>query len=153
MNRYLWHPDNNDQKTVYLQAAGKQYEGGARHVLLAWSNGTFQYNGNRTSVRQVIQLTQDGAGYHYDLNPVAELFPLAALRNNTFLPLGTFTRLQRDRILQLAQNTPFVSKSTVNGCRVWTRDLLEAMMNEGMISQEIFEQVDHGVPLVKRMVE
>jgi hypothetical protein len=67
--------------------------------------------------------------------------------------LGEFTRAQRNRILELARKVKFERKSVVNSCRVWTRDLLEAMVEERLIGQAMFEDVDEKVPLLRRKPE
>ncbi|KAF8156040.1 hypothetical protein B0H34DRAFT_518337 [Crassisporium funariophilum] len=149
MNRYNYYPDNNQPKEIYLQAAGHEMVGNARHVLIAWSNGV----DISTPVRQIIQLGQDANGYHYDPHPVAELYTDAMARNNAVYTLGTLTRKQRDRVLELATGTRFAQRSRVNGCRVWTHDLLQEMVREGIISEETFAHIDRDVPLAKHQPE
>ncbi|KAI0079415.1 hypothetical protein K474DRAFT_1673436 [Panus rudis PR-1116 ss-1] len=120
------YPDDNSSKEVFLQAAGLEHAGdGDRHVLLRWINAVDIVK------KQSIQSRQ----------------------SNTFYSLGTFTRAQRDQIIALAKAVKYDKKSRVNSCRTWTRDLLEAMVNAGLISQAKFDEIDQGVPLKKRVPE
>ncbi|TFK99018.1 hypothetical protein BDV98DRAFT_572097, partial [Pterulicium gracile] len=72
---------------------------------------------------------------------------------NELWDLGVFSRQQRDRILELAARVEFNKRSRVNSCRAWTRDLLVAMVEEGLVDPKIFVIVDGGVPLKKRAPE
>ncbi|KIJ96471.1 hypothetical protein K443DRAFT_10620 [Laccaria amethystina LaAM-08-1] len=149
MNRYTYHPDNDDLKEVYLQASGHEMVDNVRHVLIAWSNGAYI----STPVRQIIQLRQDANGYHYDPQLVAELYTAAMAQNNDVFTLGTLSCVQRDRVLELARGVHYEQRSRVNGCRVWIRDLLQEMLKEEIVSQEIFDHVDCDVPLARRRPE
>ena len=68
------------------------------------------------------------------------------MSNNQLFSLGEFSRAQRDEILDLARQVVFLKMSTTNGCRVWTRDLLMAMVQANLISQATFDEIDAGVP-------
>lgn len=66
---------------------------------------------------------------------------------NYRISLGPFTRVQRDRIIELAEQVrSFPRNSRVNGCRVWLRDLLVLLVNDGMVSDETFNKLDSDVP-------
>jgi hypothetical protein len=152
---YEAHPDDDSTKGVHLQAAGLTYGGvtGDRHVLLWWSNGRSPENGDSDlHVAQIIQLTGQAGGYSY-YTPVAQARPPEAITANLQLSLGEFSRAQRDQILYLAKEIKFEKGSTTNGCQAWTRDLLEAMVEAGLIDQARLEYVDARVPLVKRRAE
>ena len=154
MNAYNYFSDDQSNKQVSLQAAGLKYEGGGRHVLLTWGNGTdVNSAGAKRYARQIIQITQDAQGYHYDDEPVAKFQSIASQNNNEFFELGDFTRAKRDRVLAIAKGTKFRQDSKVNGCRVWMLDVLQVMLNESLITQEDFNKVFVGVPLVKRKAE
>ena len=154
MNAYKYFPDDQSTKRIVLQAAGLKYEGGGRHVLLTWANGIdVTSTGATRYARQIIQITQDAQGYHYDDQPVVKFQSIASQNNNEYFKLGEFTRAQRDRVLTIAKQTKFRQDSKVNGCRVWMGDVLQVMLNESLITQEDFDKVFVGVPLVKRMAE
>ncbi|THH07839.1 hypothetical protein EW146_g9187 [Bondarzewia mesenterica] len=145
------YPDNNDTKEVFLQASGKNYSGtGQRHVLLCWEN----LHDQRNFVMQVIQLIGIPGAYQWE-NVAKFRNKRTFLSGNDVYPMGSFTRDQRDRIIELAGMVEFESTSTVNTCRVWMRDLLEAMMNDATVSlsQIKFNEIDKGVPLLKRQPE
>jgi hypothetical protein len=149
-NVYGVYPDDERVKDVFLQAAGQTYSGiGDRHVLLWWSNGIA---GDGENVTQVVQLTGQAGNYSY-YAPVAKVRSQNSTANNSQMLLGKFTRVQRDQLLNLAKNIKFEKQSTVNGCRVWTRDLLGAMVGAGLMSQEVFADVGTKVPLVARKAE
>jgi hypothetical protein len=146
---YATYPDNDSIKEVFLQTANLTYAGtGDRHVVMWWWNETEEPN----EVAQLIQLTGQSGHYSY-YSPVAQKIDRQVIARNQQFSLGEYTRAQRDQILQLASNVAFEKKSTTNGCRVWTRDLLEIMVTAGLISGAKFAEVDTGVPLVKRRSE
>lgn len=128
---YSDFPDDDDTtKTVLLQAARLSYPGyGDRHVLLQWWNGE---HADGSIVTQIIQLSGMPGNYAY-YSPLAEKKSVESSLENTFFSLGEFTRVQRDRILALANAVRFEKTSTINSCRTWTSDLLEAMVNEGLL--------------------
>jgi hypothetical protein len=101
---------------------------------------------------QLIQLTGGTGNYAY-YSPLAQIYPLASGKVNETWLLGEYTRAQRDEILRLAKETKFVKTSIVNGCRVWTRDLLQEMAKANLLSQETFDKIDKEVPLVVRQAE
>ncbi|KIJ22696.1 hypothetical protein M422DRAFT_276843, partial [Sphaerobolus stellatus SS14] len=101
---------------------------------------------------QILQLT-GGPGNYAFYHPSVNAQSAISLAANTFYNLGTFTRAQRDQIIALALAVKFEKTSHVNSCRTWTRDLLEAMVNVNLISQDKFGEIDQGVPLKKRVPE
>lgn len=152
---YDTYPDDDTVKEVTLYAQGLTYSGvGDRHVLLQWINTAAESaTGSETDiVTQIVQLTGQSGNYSY-YAPVAKFRSLRSMVGNQTFSLGTFSRAQRDEILNLARHVVFSKSSTTNGCRVWTRDLLEAMVQARLISQAKFNEIDAGVPLVKRVAE
>ncbi|EKM77847.1 hypothetical protein AGABI1DRAFT_130120 [Agaricus bisporus var. burnettii JB137-S8] len=146
------YPDNDKMKHVFIQADNKAYPGyGDRHVLLWWSNSNDEDN-DSNFVTQVIQLTGQAGNYNYYAPVVKPRSPTSTARHLQ-IDLGNFTREERDKILDLAKRVQFNKKSTVNGCRVWTRDLLESMVNQGLITKAKFESIDAEIPLMKRKEE
>ncbi|KAF8351820.1 hypothetical protein F5887DRAFT_932522 [Amanita rubescens] len=146
---YDTYPDDDSVKEVSLYAHGLTYSGvGDRHVLLQWNNATTEMG----LVTQIIQLTGQSGNYSYYV-PVANLCSAQSMLNNQPFSLGEFSRAQRDVILDLARQVTFSKTSTTNGCRVWTRDLLAAMVQAHLISQAKFNEIDIGVPLVKRVAD
>ncbi|TFK66301.1 hypothetical protein BDN72DRAFT_844516 [Pluteus cervinus] len=166
------YPDDQRIKSVWLQAAGLDYPGfGDRHVLIWWENGPSTSNANSTStdknqecasqsadITQIIQLAGGPGNYHYYYPVVqkqkggANLYAVQVESNQQWF-LAEFTRGQRDRILELAAGLEFKKDSGVNGCRVWTRDHLEAMVEDGLLGVDVFEGVDREAPLVQRKAE
>jgi hypothetical protein len=160
MSKYDDFPDDQDEKDVYLQAHGlAEYPGrGDRHVLIHWTNkkrtdtvaeSTLSEDG---VVLQVIQLTGQAGNYSYYV-PVAQILSQKEISNHTQFLLGRYTRAERDEILNIAKGLKYDRRSVVNGCRVWTRDLLLEMVTREMLSKERFEEVDERIPLVKRRPE
>ena len=146
---YDVHPDDDSMKEVTLHAKGLTYSGmGDRHVLLQWNNATSEIG----PVMQIIQLTGQSGNYSYYV-PVAQVCYEEFMINSQLFSLGEFSRAQRDEILDLARQAVFPKTSTTNGCRVWTRDLLVAMVQANIISQSKFNEIDVGVPLVKRIAD
>ena len=146
---YNTYPDDETVKEVTLSAQGLTYSSiGDRHVLLQWNNATTEMG----PVMQIVQLTGQSGNYSYYV-PVAQVFSEESMINNQLFSLGEFSRAQRDEILDLARQVVFSKTSTTNGCRVWTRDLLMAMIQAHLISQEKFNEIDDGVPLVKRVAD
>ncbi len=144
---YDTYPDDDSVKEVTLHAHGLTYSGvGDRHVLIQWNNATTETG----PVMQIVQLTGQSGNYSYYV-PVAKLEE-SMLISQPF-SLGEFSRAQRDEILNLASQVVFSKTSTTNGCRVWTRDLLVAMVKTRLISQAKFDEIDVGVPLVKRVAD
>ncbi|KAK0447330.1 hypothetical protein EV421DRAFT_1706635 [Armillaria borealis] len=146
-NVYSIRPDDESDKEVFIEAAGSSYNGVERHVLMYWDNGTL----NQARVVQVIELVGIRGDYTFK-SPVARLHrPMQHLDMSFFL--GEFRREERDIILELVKKVEFDGRSTRNGCRVWLRDFLEAMVQEGFISDETFVVIDREVPLVRRRPE
>jgi len=110
---------------MYLQAAGPRYLCttlvNLKSILWSKSSRSLDYY------------------YYY---PVAKscsadsLFP-----SNQQFDLGKFSRKEREKMLKLAEGIEFSKRSAVNGCRVWTRDLLEIMVREGLISEQVLKDV------------
>ena len=143
-------PDDNSSKEVNLQAADLTYNGlDSRHVLIWWTNGTHDEG---EPVTQILQLTGQPGNYNF-YHPLVKKQGHTTVSSNQQFLLGTFTRAQRDEIIELANGVAFSKTSTVNGCRVWTRDLLEAMVRAGLIAANTFKTVDEGVPLKQRVAE
>ncbi|KAI3615626.1 hypothetical protein WG66_011822 [Moniliophthora roreri] len=112
-----------------------------------WSNGQLANDGLKTSVTQVVQLTGGPGSYHY-FAPVCKIRNIQSLESdNTRWCIGDFSRAQRDRLLQLAAKINFLKTSIVNDCQVWLRELLEAMKDEGLLDEGLFEQIDKAVHL------
>ena len=146
---YPTYPDDQSSKEVWLQAAGHIYTGGDRHVLIWWANGA---KDNESPVIQIIQLSGQSGNYSYYV-PVAQVQTENFMANNLQISLGNFTREQRDRILTLAKNVKYHKNSVMNGCRVWTRDLMEVMQAEALIPSELYTYTDESIPLVHRRAE
>jgi hypothetical protein len=150
LNRvYDTYPDDDSVKEVALHAQGITYNGlGSRHVLLQWNNATTEMG----PVMQILQLTGQPGNYSYYV-PVAQVCSEEFMTNNQLFSLGKFSRAQRDEILDLARQVVFSKTSITNGCRVWTRDLLAMMVQVQLISQAKFNEIDTGVPLVRRVAD
>ncbi|KAJ3988811.1 hypothetical protein F5890DRAFT_256501 [Lentinula detonsa] len=147
-NYYEFIPDDDTEKDVYLQAHGHNFDGQERHVVIYWVNGTLADN----PVTQIVQLSGIRGNFVFD-SLVAKLRNPATLDSHTQYYLGSFTRVERQLLLQLADQVVFDKASVVNGCRVWMRELLVAMVKENMISEETFEVIEEEVPLPKRIPE
>ncbi|KAI5986695.1 hypothetical protein F5J12DRAFT_577002 [Pisolithus orientalis] len=144
------YPDNDTTKEIVLQADGLVAENpDDRHVLLQWTNGV-DLEGN--SYTQIIHLTGGPGNYQFH-TPQVKIDSDRSTQGNTSYVLGQYTRAQRDQIIALAKAVKFNKKSRVNNCQTWMRDLLEAMVNNGLLSSEIFKKLDAGVPLKKRVPE
>jgi len=149
LSRITQYPDTDEDKEVFVQAAGPRYLGeGSRHVLIMW----FNHFSKSQFAAQVVQLVGKYGDYHYD-SPVVELRHPRSLFQNQAFKLGTFSRTQRDTILRLAATVEYHKNSMINGCRVWTRDLLESMVKCELITKEQFNAIDKAIPLVKRHPE
>ena len=144
------YPDDNAEKEVLLQAYGldKAGEGADRHVLIYWING----ENEDTLFMQLVQLS-GGIGNYNFYTPCVQAQSKEFHRCNASYPLGMLTRAQRDQIIELAKGTGYERTSTLNSCRTWTRDLLEKMVEVGMISESQFERIDKDVPLKRRVPE
>ncbi|PBK85416.1 hypothetical protein ARMGADRAFT_1129555 [Armillaria gallica] len=143
-NVYNICSDDESDKEVFIEAAGSSYNGVERHVLMYWDNGTL----NQARVVQVVELVGIPGDYTFK-SPVARLHrPMQHPDTSSFL--GEFSREERDIIIELARKVEFDERSTKNGYRVWLRELLETMVQEGFLSDETFEVIDREVPLVKR---
>jgi len=150
--------DADGSKDVFLLAAGTQDPGlfdHSRQVAVAWVNGALplQPTTSPTLVYQLVQLEKDlHTGYHFT-DPYIKPCDPEMMANSLTIPLGNFTLVERDRIIELATEIPYVRSSRVNGCRVWTRDVLLRMVGDGMISWEIYHDACARVPLQRREPE
>jgi len=145
------YPDDDSTKEIVLQADGLVTAGPSadRHVLLRWTNGIDESGRHYT---QIIQLTGGPGNYNF-YTPQVEGNLAESVTSNTFYELGQYTRAQRDKIITLAKAVNFDKRSRVNGCRVWTRDLLVAMIGAKLLSEDKFNEIDVDVPLKKRVPE
>ncbi len=143
-------PDDTNTKLIEFEAMGKYPSvSGDRHVLLRWTNGEKGLDGTYT---QVIHLT-GGPGNYAFYTPSVKLHSPTSRMHNAFYPLGYFTRAQRDQIIQLASSIKFDKNSPVNGCRVWMRDLLEAMVNNQLLPKATLDMLVTEIPLKPRVPE
>ncbi|KAJ6619892.1 hypothetical protein B0H10DRAFT_2023868 [Mycena sp. CBHHK59/15] len=129
------YPDDNTDKIVFHQAESLKTadEDEDRHVLLCWTNG--------------------GPGNYAVHMPSVKQQSLDSELRNKFVALGSFTRQQRDMIVKLAREVRFEKTSRVNNCQTWMRDLLESMVEHGLLSKTLFDDIDQDVPLRKRLPE
>ena len=120
---HVEYPDNDSVKDVVLHAQGQGGEiSPERHILLQWVNGWSE----SSMITQVVRLTGQAGSYNY-FAPVVKIREPNTNIDNQVIPVGTFTRAQRDQILYLASQVNFLKTSVVNNCRVWLRELLQAM--------------------------
>ncbi|KAM5531433.1 hypothetical protein V8D89_014890 [Ganoderma adspersum] len=147
-------PDDDSEKEIRLEAVGKKRAGpnDDRHVCLCWTDGMLGEGDDAALCTQVIHLT-GGPGAYAFYTPQTRLDSSISRDQNTFYTLGRYTRAQREQILELASRVSYDRRSWVNGCRVWMRDLLEAMVNAGLLQKPIFEYLDSEIPLKKRVAE
>ncbi|CAL1711841.1 unnamed protein product [Somion occarium] len=140
MNFSSAYPDNNSTKELFLQAGGRKASDVPRHVLLFW------WNNQSSNMREIVQLKGISGRYTYD-HRVQMSSPTSEMNNERW-SLGMATRAARNRIIEIAAAVPFNPRSTVNDCRVWMRLLLEAMVQEHIITQEKFDEIDRvQIPL------
>ncbi|KAM5531443.1 hypothetical protein V8D89_014900 [Ganoderma adspersum] len=153
-NPYGGYRDDQSVKEVLLQADGKRLPdpGMDRHVCIRWTNAVIEQNGTQVPCTQVVHLTGWSGSYAFH-TPQVKLHSEASRMYNTFYSLGHFNRAQRDRIIDLAHGVRFDRNSSVNDCRTWMRDLLEAMVNDGLIHKNLFDHVDSDIPLKRRVPE
>ncbi|KAI0032373.1 hypothetical protein K488DRAFT_78515 [Vararia minispora EC-137] len=155
MNNNVLHmfPDNNQPKEVYLQANGKDRSGAvARHVSLFWINR----DDARLFITQIIHLIGIPGRYHWEnVAKMRDPRTVQTQQRHDIYWLGTFSRAQRDRIIQVAGSIYFEPSSTVNDCRVWMRDLLDAMTKDPSLAlpQSTFMELDRSIPLCRRRPE
>ncbi|TFL01895.1 hypothetical protein BDV98DRAFT_43786 [Pterulicium gracile] len=142
-------PDDHSSKPVYLQAAGRSFSGDQRHVSIWWAN----HDAPNLLVAQMMQLTGTPGVYRWE--STGQIKDRVALESDDIYELGTYTRSQRDRMVELAGSIQFDSRSIVNGCRVWTHDLLKAMAadDEQLLDAQLLAMLVEEVPLPERRAE
>jgi hypothetical protein len=144
------YPDDDSTKVIVLQADGLEPENPEdRHVLLRWTNGIDEATRRFT---QIIHLTGGPGNYSFH-TPQVKIHSDTSLHSNTFHVLGEYTRAQRDQIIALARAVPFDKRSRVNNCQTWMRLLLEAMVNDNLLSRALFDQISADVPLLEPVPE
>jgi hypothetical protein len=112
-----------------LQTANLTYSGvGDRHVLMMSNSVTDSFSG--TTTVKTTQLTGQSGNYACH-SPLAQKCPGESVKSNEQFSLGTFSRSQRDTILEMAH-------LPVNTCRIWTRDLLKAMVVVALMLKSVF---------------
>jgi hypothetical protein len=141
MSAYDLHPDTSIDKEVFVQASGLVTTPmeTPRHIFICWSNQSQEWY-------QVIQLIKWGNWYHYVYPAVQEHLPANFSANQTW-SLGIFTRDQREKLLELAEDIKFEKGSLTQGCRVWTAKLMLEMRRNGLISQDLLARIRREVPL------
>ena len=146
MNVYNEFPDDGSDKEIFAQVTGPEHAPWPRHVSIYWKNGVTP---QKELATQLIHLT----GYFAHYSPMVIPCSETTFDKKFNFSLGTYTRAQRDTILHLAANIPFGLISERNDYSVWTRDLLDSMVTEGLLDQETFTHLDKTVPLRRRDLE
>jgi hypothetical protein len=146
MNVYNEFPDNDNDKEIFVEVTGHEPAPWPRHVSIYWNNGVTP---QKELATQLIHLT----GYFAHYSPMVIPCSDTTFDKKFNFCLGTYTRSQRDTILQLAANIPFGLISERNDYSVWMRDLLESMVTEGLLDQGTFTHLDKTVPLRRRDLE
>ncbi|KZO95452.1 hypothetical protein CALVIDRAFT_599234 [Calocera viscosa TUFC12733] len=162
---YDLYPDSDAPKPVRVYADRVGADAmitGERHVSLNWENApappahsstdTAQKEDAEQVVLQFIQLS-GGPGNYAHHTPSAQARPRSWVELTPFWELGTFSRAQRDDILALAKRVKYLRKSRTNSCQVWLRELLEAMMERGLVAEELVSKVEKEIPLKIRRPE
>lgn len=143
------YPDDDSTKEIVLQAEGLTAENpDDRHVCLRWTNGLV----DDLRYTQIIHLTGGPGNYAFH-TPQVKIHSNASLISNTYFVLGQYTQEQRRQIIALAYALQFNMGSRVNNCQTWMRLLLDAMVNAGLLSKTLFDQIDADVPLKKPVPE
>ncbi|RDB24365.1 hypothetical protein Hypma_008395 [Hypsizygus marmoreus] len=156
---------------------------GDRHVMICWTNapsptpssiavstlnsevakhsidvltGTEGDEDAQAPVIQIIQLTGQPGSYAF-YHPVAlssrpQNLSIQETQNQIF-PLGYLTRAERNQFVEIAKAVKYDRRSVVNGCRVWTRDLLLDAARLGLLDEGTVKAVIEGVPLPVRREE
>jgi len=147
-------PDNESSKVVSLYASPHNRNNSLdpRHVFLCWPNDRSQSSsssvGTNFTVFQVVQLERRDDGFRY-IYPNVCAFPRAMIETYQKTPIGTFTRDDREKILELAEGIKFHPRSNVNGCGVWMRRLLGQLVidDDKLLDHWDFLRICNMVPL------
>jgi len=154
-------PDTDGDKDIFVMAAGvlRAPPETPRHVMIIWQNGTIpgipsSNGGAPTGVYQMLQLEfNTSTGRYFLQDPCVKPRSKISIDNSTMWKLGSFNLDQREAIAELATEIEYEPKSKVNGCRVWLRDLLTAMVNKGFIDANQLGLIQDRVPLPRRVPE
>jgi len=98
-------------------------------------------NSSNPLVTQLLHLT-GGPGTYNFLTPQAKKRQEATRAKYQFVSLGTKSRADRDKIIELAKAVQYDKTSTVNNCQDWLRSLLQAMVGAGLITQSLFNTIN-----------
>jgi hypothetical protein len=142
------YPDDDSTKTVILEAWGFETVGRTeqRHVMITWLNDIML--DGETVASQFVQLRGTPGSYSIeDGNQVCRLRSIETLENYRNYKLGDFDRGGREKIIRLSNEVSFDPGSFTDGCRVWTRQLLMAMQEEGLVEQEVVDMICEDVIL------
>ncbi|KAI0046283.1 hypothetical protein FA95DRAFT_1401939 [Auriscalpium vulgare] len=146
--------DDNTEKEVFLRANGHNQPRpgpeGERHVLLHW---IVNYTGSgkpfpipNITGRQIVHLKGQPGMRSVDTFVKFTDSDFASQSKHKHYSLGTFTLAQRKRIIEIA--TQKVEAHADMKCRVWTRGLLDKMVEDGLpVSQETMNKIYEEVPL------
>ena len=137
---YQKYPDNLESKEVYVYIDSRSF-GRERHVFIGWIN---HQDLGRLIVQQ-LHLTGDPGNYAF--------FPYYAsiLSNNSLsfeqnLSLGSFSRGQRDIMIDLSKSVSFDRKSIRENCQDWLKALLNLFHQNNLIESSIIEQINFRLP-------
>jgi hypothetical protein len=95
--------------------------------------------------RQIVQLQKTDSLYHY-YEPNLRFHQLSTLDRYTIWPLGTFTRDQREQILELAGEVNIFPNTPHNGSYSWTKRLLAAMVDADLLDGKLFATLLQDIP-------
>ncbi|KAG2361058.1 hypothetical protein BDR07DRAFT_1288158 [Suillus spraguei] len=136
--------DDRSNKEVFLQATGLHKDSDhnkPRHVLIYWVNAVIS---DGIEVWDITQLEKHGNGHQYHYPNALKVSTKGRPHNQT-ISLGIFTSEQREQLLELAADVEYDQITTES--RIWMRNLLAKMVEEELISHDLFNTIREGVPL------
>lgn len=137
------YPDDESNKELFLQASGTIADH-LRAVLLYWVNMVFS---DGEEVWQVVRLDQRDNVHKYVYPDLIVVDEYEREHNQTF-SLGTFSRDQREAVLECADDVEYDERSDEEGqCLRWMGELLERMIGEELVGRGVVDAIRAAIPL------
>jgi hypothetical protein len=140
------YPDDESDKEVFLQASSPgTFASHLRAVLLYWVNVVFS---DGEEVWQVVRLDRpEDSDVHKYVYPDMIVVDGCEREHHETISLGVFSRDQREEVLECADDVGYEERSGDGGqCVRWMGELLERMVEEGLVGRAVVDAIRDAVP-------
>lgn len=141
------YPDDESDKELFLQASRPgPFASHRRAVLLYWVNTVFS---DGEEVWQVVRLDRpEENDVHRYVYPDMIVVDGCEREHHDTFSLGVFSRDQREEVLECADDVGYEERSGEDEgqCLRWMSELLERMVEGGLVGRAVVDAIRDAVP-------